>query len=60
MLNRITMLYWTRKPVFILLLAALLLLGGCTEEQAGDLTVGTASTVIGGLALCLLFHACHF
>ena len=47
MLNRITMLYWTRRPVFVLLLAALLLLGGCTGEDMKTIGTSTAAGVLG-------------
>jgi hypothetical protein len=60
MLNRITMLYWTRRPVFVLLLAALLLLGGCTGEDMKTIGTGTAAGVLASMTMCLLFRACHF
>ena len=60
MLNRITMLYWTRRPVFVLLLAALLVLGGCTGDDMKTIGTGTAAGVLASMTMCLVFRACHF
>jgi hypothetical protein len=51
---------WVQPLGLALLIAALLLMGGCTADQLGDFTVATAATVVGSLILCAMFHACHF
>jgi hypothetical protein len=61
MLTRLyTLPSWVRHLSFVLVLAALFLMGGCTGDDVKDMGVNTMGTIIGGLALCLLTHACHF
>ena len=60
LLRLATLPAWMQPLGLALLIAALLLMGGCTADHVGDFTVGTAATVVGGLILCAMFHACHF
>jgi hypothetical protein len=60
LLRLATLSAWVKPLGLTLLMAVLLLMGGCTADQLGDFTVATAATVAGSLILCVMFYACHF
>lgn len=49
-----------RNLGIVLLLAAILLMSGCTGEDARNIGTGTVAGVLAGMVMCLAFHACHF
>lgn len=49
-----------RTGLLVLALAGALLMSGCSADAVQDTVTGTASTVLGFVIVCTLFHTCAF